>query len=341
MKIRSLLGHFLIAALALVVSGQYLAAATQLTPVNIGYYPGQIYTTIIWVSQVKGFYKEAGLDPTLISTANGPLMNSELASGAIDLGINAPSQLGIAREQGLDVVFAAGNARIPWVLVARSDVKLPHKGKYPEVIGDLKGLSWGVYGRGSDGEIFMRMMASDAKLDPDKDIAWIGVGGPATGLPALQTNRIGAYLTLEPAPIVAKSDGYGQIVIDLRKGEGPGDLAGIVYQGIEARRKTIAERPEIFRRTIRAHEQAYCWIKNPANFDELILILKSKVPVGNLNDEQFRAMVKQNLSEFTLTFPRAQIETWSRLLVDQKVLKSPINPDEILWAEMPQQDPKC
>ena len=167
-------------------------------PVNVGYYPGAAFQTLIFVADAKGFYKQVGLDPTFISTASGPLMNSELGSGAIDLGYNAPSQLGLAREQGLDLVFAAGNAKMPWVLIARKDLKLPHKGKYPDVIADMKGTTWGVYGRGSDGEVFMRMMANDAHLDTNNDVTWVGVGGPPTGLPALQVNKIQAILRSTP-----------------------------------------------------------------------------------------------------------------------------------------------
>jgi len=328
-------------AAALTLSSVVSAAAADLIPVNVGFYPGATFQTLIFVSDVKGFYKEAGLNPTFIATQNGPLMNSELASGAIDLGYNAPSQVGLAREQGLDLAFAAGNARMPWVLIARTDLKLPHKGQYPGVIADLKGMSWGVYGRGSDGEVFMRVMAQDAHLDLDKDVTWIGVGGPATGLPALKVNKIQAYLTLDPAPFIAAAEGYGQTILDLRKGEGPANLKGVIYQGIETRQKTLAEKPEIFIRTIEAHKKAYCWVRNPKNFDELVAILKTKLPAGGLSDDQFRQMVRENIPTLTLTFPEPQLQQWNDLLVGAKVLKAPLRAEDILWKEMPKEDPKC
>src|SRR5262249_150396 len=152
------------------------------------------------------------------------------------------------------------------------------------------------------------MMAKDAKLDVDKDMTWIGVGGPATGLPAMQVKQVQVYLTIDPAPVIAVSGGYGQIVLDLRKGEGPLDLNGIIYQGIEALRKTVEEKPELFTRTIKAHTLAYCWVNDPKNFDELVGILKTKLPTAGLNEEQFRDMVKQNLPTLTLTFPETQLK---------------------------------
>ena len=337
----ALLGIFVLSGLVVPRFSSPAMAEDKPVHVNVGYYPGAAFQTLIYVSDAKGFYKKAGLDPTFISTASGPLMNSELGSGAIDIGYNAPSQLGLAREQGLDVIWAAGNATMPWVLIARKDLKLPHKGKYPDVIGDMKGLTWGVYGRGSDGEVFMRMMAANAKLDPNKDVAWVGVGGPPTGLPALKVDKIQVYLTLDPAPIIAETGGYGQTVLDLRKGEGPADLNGIIYQGIETLRKTAEQRPEVLERTIKAHTMAYCWVRDPKNFDELVAILKTKLPAAGISDEQFRAMVKQNIPTFTLTFPVPQVEKWNDLLVSNKVLKKPNPPQEILWKNIPTENPKC
>jgi NitT/TauT family transport system substrate-binding protein len=317
------------------------APAQEKMPVNIGFYPGATFQTLIFVADVKGFYKQVGLDPTFISTASGPIMNSELGSGAIDVGYNAPSQLGLAREQGLNVIFVAGNANMPWVLITRADAKLPHKGKYPDVIRDMKGLTWGVYGRGSDGEVFMRLMAKDAGLDLNTDMTWVGVGGPATGLPALQVDKIQVYLTLDPAPIIAHSSGYGQTVLDLRKGEGPADLKGIIYQGIEARKDVVEKKPDLFRRVIQANSMAYCWVNDPKNFDELVSILKTKLPSTGLTEQQFRDMVKENIPTLTLKLPEEQMNRWNKLLIDNKVLKSPLNIDEILWKERPTQEPKC
>lgn len=315
-------------------------AADDMISFNMGFYPGATFQALIFVSDAKGFYKEAGLDPTFVSTANGPLMNTELGSGAIDIGYNAPSQVGLPREQGLDLIWTLGNARIPWVLIARNDIELPHKGQYPEVIADMKGLVWGVYGRGSDGEVFMRMMAEDAGLDVDNDVTWVGVGGPPTGLPALQVNKIQVYLTLDPAPILAENGGYGQTVLDLREGEGPADLKGIVYQGIEVLRKTAEEKPELINRMIKAHETAFCWVKDPNNFDELITILKDQLPSTGLSEEQFREMVRHNMSTLTLTFPEEHVARWNKLLIDKKVLKQPL-PADVLWETIPKEDPTC
>ena len=87
--------------------------------VKIGFYPGTTFLIPLYVADAKGYFKQAGLKYTLIPVANGPLMNSQMGSGAIDFGFQPPSNVGLAREQGMDQVFLVGNVTMPWVLIAR------------------------------------------------------------------------------------------------------------------------------------------------------------------------------------------------------------------------------
>lgn len=318
-----------------------VATAADNMEVKIGYYAGAVLQSLLFVADAKGFYKDAGLKPTFLPVASGPLVNSQIASGAIDFGFNTPPNIALARERGLDQVFVLGNVTMPYVLIARPDVKLPNKGKYPAVMQDLKGLNWGVFARGADTEMFLRIMAGDAKLNNDKDMTWIGVGPPATGLPALKAGKIDVYMAIDPAPIVASAAGYGQTVIDLRKGEGPANFKDIPYQGIVALRKTAETKPEAVAALVKAHSRAFCWIKDSTNLDELLGILKAKLPVGELSDAQFRQMVIENIQTFTLTFPGEPFKVWNNMFMSGKLLKEPVPSGAILWKSIPSNDPKC
>jgi len=311
------------------------------TKANVGYYPGTMFHMMQYVADAKGFYQKAGLDLRFSPIANGPLMNTQMAAGAIDIGYSAPSVIGIAQEQGLDIVFVAGNVTMPWTLVARSDLKLPNAGRYPDVIRDLKGMKWGVYGRASDGEMFMRVMATEAGLNPDKDITWIAVGGPPSGLPALKARTIDVYLTFSPAPEVATATGIGKVLLDLGKGEGPGEFKDIAYQGVVVTRKYAQAKPEVITALIDAHSQAYCWAHEPRNFDELVQIVKAKLPVDGLSDEEFRGVVKDGIGKLSLRMPGSQYKVWNDMLVPAKLLKAPASPDQQLWKTVPSTEPKC
>jgi ABC-type nitrate/sulfonate/bicarbonate transport system substrate-binding protein len=330
-----------VATVIATLSATHIARAAEDMEVKIGYYAGAVLQSLLFVADAKGFYKDAGLNPSFLPVASGPLVNSQIASGAIDFGFNTPPNIALARERGLDQVFILGNVTMPYVLIARPDVKLPNKGKYPAVMKDLKGLNWGVFARGADTEMFLRIMASDAKLDTDKDMTWIGVGPPATGLPALKARQIDVYMAIDPAPIAAAVAGYGQTVVDLRKGEGPADFKDIPYQGIVALRKTAESRPKAVEAIATAHARAYCWIRDTKNLDELLGILRNKLPVGDLSEAQFRQMVQENISTFTLTFPGGPFKVWNDMFMSAKILKTPVPADAILWKSIPRQDPKC
>ncbi len=331
----------ILSAACMIAAGNAAAQARGEMDVNFGYYPGATFHLPQYVAEAKGYYKQAGLNATMIAVANGPLMNSQMGSGAIDFGYQPPSNVGVAREQGLDQVFVVGNVTMPWVLIAKKDLKVPNKGKYPDVIRDLKGLNWGVYARGSDGEIFMRVMAGDAKLDVDKDMTWIGVGGPATGLPALKAARIDVYMAISPAPTVAEVAGYGATILDLRKGEGPGDFKGIHYNAIVTLRKTAQSRPKAVAAIVDAHIKAHCWLRKPENFNEVLTIAKAKLPVGELNEKQFSDMIRENIPTFTATMPAAQFKTWNDMLLRGKVLKEAVPAEQTRWSTIPANEPAC
>lgn len=327
-------------------AGALLAAATssssaELTAANIGYYPGTVMSALVFIAESKGYYKKHGIAPTLIPTSSGPIANSNLASGAIDFALQPPTNVGIARDRGLDQVFVAGNLIMPWVVMVKSDVPVPNAGKYPQVMADFKGMAWGPYARGSDSEMFLRVMASDAGLDPDKDVTWIGVGGPSTGLPALKSGKIQVYLALDPAPLLAVSQGYGRVVVDLRKGEGPTNFKGIVYQGVVALRATAEKRPELVSSLVKAHADAYCWVNDPKNFDELAAFLKTKMAVGELSDDQFRELVRDGIKLLTLAMPVSDFNAWNATLLRAKTIKEPLAPSRILWASVPTTNPGC
>jgi NitT/TauT family transport system substrate-binding protein len=317
------------------------AVAQDKGDVNIGLYPGQTFNMNVYVADAKGFYKENGVNPTFITVGTGPLMNSMLGSGSIDFAFQPPNNVGVAKEQGLDQVIVVGNIGMPYVVVGKKGLKLPNKGKYPEVFRDLKGLVWGITGRGADSEMFMRAMAHDAKLDPDKDVTWLAVGLSPTAIPALKAGRVDTFITLSPGPTVVEALGLGEVLLDLRKGEGPANFKGVTYQGVTTLRKTATSRPKVIDGLIAAHTKAYCWVRDPKNFEELLGILKTKLAVSELSDEQFRQLVKDEIPVLKLTFPKANFDVWNEFLLKSKMLKAPLVADELLWKTVPKSEPAC
>lgn len=322
---------------ALLAAGPCVSMAKEL---KIGYYAGAVMTIPSWIAVEKGFYADQGLEPVMIPVASGPIMSSNTASGAIDIGYNSPSNVGLTRQQGFNQSIVLGNMFMPIVILARSDVKTPNLNKYPEVFKDLKGLNIGSYGRGSDIENIMRVMVRDAGMDPDKDVTWIGVGPPPTGLPALQTGRVDVYGTTMPASEVAVAAGYGKIIVDLRKGEGPGDFRNSVYSVLLASSSRLEKEPDFFAKVVEAHKRTYCWLKDPKNLPEAQQIIKSKMPVAGLTPEQYSDLVKNAVGLATVKYPPSGLAGWNKVMVQGGILKEPI-PDSVVWKNAPREDPNC
>jgi NitT/TauT family transport system substrate-binding protein len=336
MKLVSAIRSALCAATLAAASG----VSAQTEEIKIGFYSGAVMTIPSWIAQAKGFYKAEGLEATLIPVASGPLMSSNTASGAIDVGYNSPSNVGLTLERGFEQKIVVGNMHMPIVILVRSDVNVPNIGRYPQSIADLKGMNWGSYGRGSDIENIMRVMLKDAGVDPENGVTWIGVGPPPTGLPALQAKRVEVYGTTMPASEVAVAGGFGRILVDMRKGEGPGDFGKSVYSIMLASAERLKEKPGMFRKLIAAHRKTYCWLKNPKNFNEAAAIIKEKMPVAGLTDAQYQELVKNALGLVTVKYPASDLEPWNKVMVSGGILKKPI-PASVIWSDAPKVDPAC
>src|ERR1700722_2991396 len=100
-------------------------SAAYSVEMKIGYYAGAVMTIPSWIADAKGFYKAEGIEPILIPVANGPLMSSNVASGAIDIGYNSPINVGLTLERGLQQTIVMGNLYMPIVMIARTDVPTP------------------------------------------------------------------------------------------------------------------------------------------------------------------------------------------------------------------------
>lgn len=91
---------------------------------------------------------------------------------------------------------------------------------------------------------------------------------------------------------------------------------------------------------MRAQEQAYCWYSNPSNLEAVVGILKKHVPVPELNDGQYRQMVRETLPAYGITIDDTSIKTWGEILVEQKQIPRALTRAELVAPSAPTQ-PKC
>jgi len=149
-----------------------------------------------------------------------------------------------------------------------------------EKVADLKGKKIG-YVPGTMHEILLREALTRNGLSPDCDVVLIRIDFFDMGI-ALARGSIDAFLSGEPFPTLAASQGYGRIL------EYPyyGDAIGSINAGMLVTRDTIEKKPGLVAALVRAHARAtrYLnanpdeWLQKSATFGTPLPILKKASP---------------------------------------------------------------
>lgn len=311
------------------------------TKVSMGVFTGTFLSIVPWVADAQGFFKKNGLDVNLSAIDSGPQMTALLASHELDFVLNSIDNLAQARKQGLKPVVVAGNVdSSPFVVIVRKGLPI-QTDQYPAVMQSLKGKKFGVQARGGSTELIVRDMLSDAGMNPDKDVVWIGIGGPAKALPALQNGSIDAYIAFDPTQTVAEAQGFAKPIVDMTKGQGPSDFQHVDYNGAWSLDSYISAHQDTVKRFLKSELQATCWIHDPANLDKLVDLLKSKISSSGLTADQYKAMIQRDAAIVGATFQRSSLDHWNSFLMHYKLVSTPMSASDVLWSQLPQKNPYC
>ncbi|GBC60985.1 aliphatic sulfonates ABC transporter substrate-b inding protein [Desulfonema ishimotonii] len=147
-------------------------------------------------------------------------------------------------------------------------------------IRDLRGKKIG-YVPGTMHEILLRETLLRNQLSPEKDVHLIRVDFFDMGL-ALARGGIDAFLSGEPFPTLAVSQGYGRILSYPYYGES----VGTINAGMLVTRQAIEKTPELVYRLVKAHAEAtrYLqahpdeWLKKASAFGTPLPILRQAAP---------------------------------------------------------------
>jgi NitT/TauT family transport system substrate-binding protein len=228
-----------------------------------------------YVAEGKGFFAKHGLDASLIYFRSGAETTTAVVSGSCEFGALATEHVTQVRDQGLRVKAIVANLTdSPFTLIVRKEVPLPSAAQgYPHVMRDLKGLKFGITGRGASTDFTLRYLLKDAGLDPDKDVTIIATGGLDTSVAALVKGDIQGFLAFEPMQSqVIHGLGIAKVVLDIRKGQGPKLLHDYAYNSMVAKEDYLEANPETARRMVAAIVDTHSFLADPKNFEETVKI---------------------------------------------------------------------
>ena len=314
-------------------SAATLAQAQDKMAASVGYYPGALISMPALVASEQKFFDKNGLAVELVPVASGPAMTSAVASGSVTFVNNSWDNLILSVDKGLPVRAVAGSTvKVPFALIARQGLALPHASEgYPAVIKDLVGKNWGVLALGVSVHFMSQLILTDAGFKPG-DATFLAVGLPNTARPALQRGTVDTYLSVEPLPSIVAAKHEGTVVVDLARNQGPKVFHDLGYNGWWASTSTISGKPELVARFAKALEESYCWSAKPENLDRVVAIMQKYAKVPDLSEDEYKAMVKGLLPTFGLDITTRTIDTWSRLLIENKQLAKPKKREEVVAA---------
>jgi NitT/TauT family transport system substrate-binding protein len=316
---------------ALLSRALFVAAAVGLAApssaqdkVSIGYYPGALISMPVLVAQERQLFEKNGLVADLVPITTGPAMTSAVSSGSVTFVNNAWDNLIVAVDKGLPVRAIAGSTvKVPFSLVVRKGIDLPRKAKgYPDVVGDLLGKNWGVVALGVSVHFMAQLVLTEAGHKAS-DATFLAVGLPNTARPAMQRGTVDTYLSIEPLPSIVAATDEGSVVVDLAKNQGPKIFHDLGYNGWWATTTTIRDKPEVVAKFAKSLEDSYCWFSKPENLDQVVAMMQKYAKVPDLPEAAYKTMVRGLIPTFGPEITTRTIDTWSKLLVDNKQLAAP------------------
>jgi NitT/TauT family transport system substrate-binding protein len=193
---------------------------------------------ILWVTQDAGLFRKYDLDPQIIFMAGSPPHVAALISGDVDFTIFAGPASIAANLEGADVIVLMSFINT----MDHSFFSIPAI-KKP---ADLKGKRVGVSRAGASDDYGARVAVRKWGLQPDKEVAFLGVGSQPARLTALQAGRVDAVLLQPPITVKARQEGFNEFAA-------LADL-GLDYLGtcLVTTRSLIQKNEALVRRLVRA-----------------------------------------------------------------------------------------
>ncbi len=217
-----------------------------------------ILTSMLWAADlrvgtwktaqtIQPFFYQRFLPPShkaLVSTFTNPGdQKVALLAGSLDMAGTTIALAIQAASRGEPVVVVAALCNRCSALVVKSDgpiLKVSH----------LKRRRIG-YVPGTMHEILLREVLTREGLSPERDVQLVRVDFFDMGL-ALARGSIDAFLSGEPFPTLARSQGFGRILAYPYYD----DSIGTINAGMLVTRQTISTRPDHVKEMVRAHAQA-------------------------------------------------------------------------------------
>jgi NitT/TauT family transport system substrate-binding protein len=240
------------------------------------------------VAQVKGFWREEGLDVETI-LIRGAVGMQALLGGSVDYTSASGSTIAAAvRGLPVKLVFIS-SSKPQFELISQPQIKS---------VPELKGKIIGISSRGGSNDLMMQLILQKNGLAPNKDVTTLIVGAQAETVIALRTGRIAAALLTPPRNFMLQRDGYNRIaysgdymptyanggigITDEKIKSNPAEVLALVRGTIKGLQYSMKNRAEMIKIM-----PDYLGIKDPSLIDQLYDLYLTRQSVDGSVDENW------------------------------------------------------
>lgn len=315
----------LTAAIILAIAASTIGSASSLaqqTKLTIGSSVQSLFSLPLYIADSKGFFKEAGLDVSVVNFRGGATATPALIGGSVQLQAAGTENLLKLVRQGQPVVAVMGvQSTLNQGIVLRKDLA-DKLGRKPTIM-DLKGLRVGTLARGGTTDMVIRYVLIGAGLKPEVDVKLFPLAGYDRHFAAMQADQIDATVPVEPVQTqMVDSLGSGSYIVDFLKGEGPDTFQDMNWITLQGKKDYIAQNRETVVKVIQAISAAQDFIKDSKNIDEVVKHAKMQFP--NVDDAILRNSIQRQLNTYTAKITNSGINKNNDLLIKTENLDKPV-----------------
>lgn len=221
-----------------------------------------------FVANAMNYFQDVELEVEPLRTGSGATAMAAMIGGDAHIYVGSTASAFGARNQGVDVMIVGAMVdQFSSSIVVSKEWADMHNVTADSSIEDkleaLRGIRIGVTGVGSGSEQIVRYLASEAGLDPEREMTIVGMGSQgATLIAALSQDRVDAFSISPPSTHVAVDELDAVILFNTSIGEVE-SLDGYFYIGAMAQSDWLQEHPDTAVKFLRGLQLALDAFRDP------------------------------------------------------------------------------
>ncbi len=170
-----------------------------------------LYYLPLTIAEQKGYFKDEGLDISIVDFAGGSRALAAVVGGSADVVSGAFEHTVNMQFKGQPMRAFVLQGRAPQIVLGVNPKTMPNF----KSVADLKGKKIGVTAPGSSTNVMVNFVLAKAGLKPS-DVSIVGVGAANGAVAAMRAGNIDAISNLDPVITLLSRSGDLKIVTDTR-----------------------------------------------------------------------------------------------------------------------------